>query len=134
MGRKGMNEADEFSLAVIEEVQEAIKASGKSNAEVIKQAKISQDYFYTRMRGEKPFNTNDISRIADVIGIDALSLLMKASRQSEIRKTETAISSLSEDEKADLAMRDLGQSDFGIAALRDGNKKKESEHFADEGA
>lgn len=41
---------------------------------------------------------------------------------------------LSEEEKVALAMRDLGQSDFGIAALRDKNKKKESEHFADDGA
>jgi hypothetical protein len=41
---------------------------------------------------------------------------------------------LSEDEKVAIAMRDLGKNGMGLAALRDGNKKRESEHFADEGA
>lgn len=129
-----MNEADDFSLAVINEIQEAIKDSGMSNAEVIKQAKISQDYFYTRMRGEKPFNTNDISRISDVIGVDALSILMKASQAINSKEVKASTRNLSDDELADIAMNDLTHGALGLAASRDKNKKRESEHFADEGA
>ncbi|MEE8725000.1 MAG: hypothetical protein SOI15_02875 [Bifidobacterium crudilactis] len=118
-----MNEADEFSLAVIEEVQEAIKASGKSNAEVIKQAKISQDYFYTRMRGEKPFNTNDLSRIADVIGIDALSLLMNASKAIEKAKVSFNPDVMSEEEKKQWTLDHM--EDYGFAANTNPNKEQE---------
>ncbi|MCI1889615.1 MAG: hypothetical protein LKI98_04165 [Bifidobacterium crudilactis] len=129
-----MNEADEFSLAVIEEVQEAIKASGKSNAEVIKQAKISQDYFYTRMRGEKPFNTNDISRIADVIGIDALSLLMNASKAVEKAKVAFNPDAMSEDEKKRLIMEKVRRGDLGLAANYDPDKEAERDYYPDAGA
>ncbi|MFT8927320.1 MAG: hypothetical protein ABF889_07960 [Bifidobacterium sp.] len=60
--------------------------------------------------------------------------MIKASLAIESEKTKINISSLSEDDKVALAMQDLGQSGFGVAVSRDGNKRKESEHFADEGA
>jgi ribosome-binding factor A len=78
MGRKGISVPSEFSTEIIDAVQRAIDNSGMSNAEVIRKANISQDYYYTRTRYEKPFNTNDISRIAAVIGIDPYEIINEA--------------------------------------------------------
>jgi hypothetical protein len=122
MGRKGMNEADQFSLSVIEEVQKAIQESGMSNAEVIKRAKISQDYFYTRTRGEKPFNTNDISRIAEVLGIDPLMILRRASAVIENDGLTVDPSALSEDERKRLALSGT----YDLAANENPDKRYES--------
>ena len=112
MGRKGMNEADHFSKGVIEQVQEAITASGMSNAEVIKRSHISQDYFYTRMRGEKPFNTNDISKIAEVLGVDAFGLLIKAgdiaSKLASDPKSFDLASDFDPNKEAERKMDDFG--------------------------
>lgn len=84
MGRKGMNSSDEFSNEVAREIQRAIETAGISNAEVMRRTHISQDYFYSRMRGEKPFNTNDVSRIAEAIGANAFAILIKAAEQSDL--------------------------------------------------
>ncbi|MCI2149329.1 hypothetical protein [Bifidobacterium crudilactis] len=117
-----MNEADQFSLSVIEEVQKAIQESGMSNAEVIKRAKISQDYFYTRTRGEKPFNTNDISRIAEVLGIDPLMILRRASAVIENDGLTVDPSALSEDERKRLALSGT----YDLAANENPDKRYES--------
>lgn len=73
-----MDEAQGFSLDVINEVRRAIDESNISDSEIIEKAEMSRDYFYKRMRGEKPFNTNDISKIADVLGVDAFLILRRA--------------------------------------------------------
>lgn len=117
-----MNEADQFSLSVIEEVQKAIQESGMSNAEVIKRAKISQDYFYTRTRGEKPFNTNDISRIAEVLGIDPLMILRRASAVIENDGLTVDPSALSENERKRLALSGT----YDLAANENPDKRYES--------
>lgn len=117
-----MNEADQFSLSVIEEVQKAIQESGMSNAEVIKRANISQDYFYTRTRGEKPFNTNDISRIAEVLGTDPLMILRRASAAIENNGLTVDPSSLSEDERKRLALSGT----YDLAANENPDKRYES--------
>ena len=93
-----------------------------SNAEVIKQAGISQDYYYTRARYERPFNTNDIDRIAEVIGVDPYSIFDEASAKLgdvEDRKRITM---------SKLANR------LGLAAYLDENKEAERDADPDAGA
>ena len=108
MGKKGMQKADKFSQRVAEEVQKAITNAGLSNAKVIRDAHMSQDYFYRRMRGEKPFTTNDISKIAEAIGVEPFALMLKAAGNNI--------------------------DDLGIAADHDENKEAESHYDPDAGA
>lgn len=122
MGRKATGIASDFSKEVIDAVQEAINRSGMSNAEVIKQAGISQDYYYTRARYERPFNTNDVDRIAEVIGVDPYSIFDEASAklgEVEDRKRITM---------SKLAKR------LGLAAYLDENKEAERDADPDAGA
>lgn len=129
-----MNEADQFSLSVIEEVQKAIQESGMSNAEVIKRANISQDYFYTRTRGEKPFNTNDISRIAEVLGIDPLMILRRASAKIEKSAKPADPTMLTDEEKTQFVLNQLRNGDTTLAANYDPNKEAERDYYPDAGA
>lgn len=127
-----MDEADVFSREVIRSIQDAIANSGLSNAEVIKRAHISQDYFYTRTRGEKPFNTNDISRIAEVLGLDALQLLREAGRRAEKRgkpEEQNTVDPLllSDEEKVQLVLKKIAADDQTLAASTDPYKKYEKE-------
>lgn len=120
-----MQNADDFSLEVIDLIQKAIADSGLSNAEVIKRTQISQDYFYTRARGEKPFNTNDISRICNVLGINPLQLMSRASSAGERKHVDKDI----DYEQARLArtmakIQDPEQR-MTLAAYRDPDKGKE---------
>ena len=78
-----MDEAYGFSLDVINEIRRAINESGISDMEITKRAGMSRDYFYKRMRGERPFNTNDISKIADALGMDAFIILRRAAERAQ---------------------------------------------------
>ncbi|MEK0307897.1 hypothetical protein [Bifidobacterium favimelis] len=111
--------------------------------EIIKKSGMSQDYFYTRMRGEKPFNTNDISYIADILGVDALDLLREAGeRPASSRRapatpttqagetvTVTGIdpSTMSEDEKVRFVLKKIKAGDQTLAAMTDPDKEREEE-------
>ena len=95
MGTKGMGEAEGFSLDVINEVQRAITESGMTKSEVHERAGMSQAYFYKRMRGEAPFNTNDIGRLADVLDMDAFIILRRAANAQEPRgAVESALANI----------------------------------------
>ncbi|WP_340468902.1 hypothetical protein [Bifidobacterium favimelis] len=138
-----MKAADPFSMDVIRIIQDAIAASGMTNMEIIKKSGMSQDYFYTRMRGEKPFNTNDISYIADILGVDALDLLREAGeRPASSRRapatpttqagetvTVTGIdpSTMSEDEKVRFVLKKIKAGDQTLAAMTDPDKEREEE-------
>lgn len=127
-----MNEADAFSKEVIKQIQEAISASGLSNAEIIKRSNISQDYFYTRMRGEKPFTTNDISRIGHAIGVNPMRILIEAGSRSGTsfageQHAEVDPSRMSEDEKVQYVLNKLKSGDQTLAASIDPYKEYEKE-------
>lgn len=130
-------------MDVIRIIQDAIAASGMTNMEIIKKSGMSQDYFYTRMRGEKPFNTNDISYIADILGVDALDLLRKAGERpasstttpatptSQAGETVTVTgidpSTMSEDEKVRFVLKKIKAGDQTLAAMTDPDKEREEE-------
>ena len=117
-----MAKADKFSMSVVKKLEKAITESGLSKSEVIRRASISQDYFYSRTRGDKPFTTNDISRIAKVIGVDPILLLRAAAKASESQRIITDPSTLSEEEAERLALSDQ----YGKAANDNPEKELES--------
>ncbi|SJM69327.1 hypothetical protein FM112_14075 [Gulosibacter sp. 10] len=61
-------------------MQDAVGKSGRPIADVLEDAGISRNYYYKRLRGEMPFNTNDLSRIAAAVGIDMFDLLVAATQ------------------------------------------------------
>lgn len=122
-----MNEADDFSMEVIDLIQQAIADSGFSNAEVIKRTHISQDYFYTRTRGEKPFNTNDISRICNVLDINPMQLMSKAAATVEAKRAEQARTC---DHEARIARtKQHLASGIALAAYQDPDKERGMDPF-----
>jgi transcriptional regulator with XRE-family HTH domain len=129
-----MSQIDKFTDKVITELEKARQDAGMTTQELISRSGIRRSTYFRKMRGQTDFTTSDIDAIAQALKVDPFLILRKASSAVKHETVEIDPSMLSEDEKAALAMRDLGQSDFGIAALRDKNKEKESEHFADEGA
>lgn len=122
MGSKGMEKAYGFSLDVINEVRRAIDESGLKDFEVFKAAEMSRDYFYKRMSGEKPFNTNDLTKISGVLGLDAFFILRRAAARADRREVASVASQLD----AVLAKKKMQQIDFEKAAYVDENKKAES--------
>lgn len=52
--------------------------SGRPVAQVIADAGFSRNYYYKRARHEMPFNTNDISQIAQAIGLEPDAILEEA--------------------------------------------------------
>ena len=92
-----MGEAGDFSRRVIGNIDYAIGHDPRSAAEIVRQAGMSKNYFYVRMRGEKPFNTNDVDALAEVLGLDPFDLLSpRSSNVTELRPRGT-VGSVPED-------------------------------------
>lgn len=75
-----------FSVAIASVIDREIGLSGKPVAHVLKEAGISRNYYYKRIRGENVFNTNDMSAIAAAIGMDPFELTRRA--LDEMKKGE----------------------------------------------
>ncbi|MFF2053770.1 hypothetical protein ACFVU2_19355 [Leifsonia sp. NPDC058194] len=74
MTRKAGAPADEYGLRIVERLREAIDRSGRTDKSVYEAARLSSNYFYIRMRGERPFTVNDIGALARVLDLDPLVL------------------------------------------------------------
>lgn len=127
-------QSDQFSMLLTQKLIDAVKEKGFKTTVVAKEIGIGQASMSRYINGVREMPMSTFMAICSYADINPQRLFNAAYTQSGVEQVAIDPSMLSEDEKADLAMRDLGQSDFGVAALRDGNKKKESEHFADEGA
>jgi transcriptional regulator with XRE-family HTH domain len=127
-------QSDQFSMLLTQKLIDAVKEKGFKTTVVAKEIGIGQASMSRYINGVREMPMSTFMAICSYADINPQRLFNAAYTQSGVEQVAIDPSMLSEDEKADLAMRDLGQSDFRIAALRDGNKKKESEHFADEGA
>ncbi|UAJ78362.1 hypothetical protein IT072_13955 [Leifsonia sp. ZF2019] len=80
MVKRGMGESNTFSQRIADEIDHAINMSGRSVSDVITEAGMSRNYYYKRLRGEMPFNTNDISELSDVVGVNPLDIMRAAAR------------------------------------------------------
>lgn len=68
VGRRALGEASAWSMALVRAVTELRDASGLTNQELVDRAGMSASYFYARLRGDAPFDTNDIEKLAAALG------------------------------------------------------------------
>jgi transcriptional regulator with XRE-family HTH domain len=78
MGQKPTGPAYGFARNVIRVIDEARQEAGMTKAALIEASGIPANTFHTRMRGERPFDLNDIDKIAQALGCDPILLLHKA--------------------------------------------------------
>lgn len=81
MSKKSAGKASSFSLRVVEQIEDARAQSGITQAELFAAAGMSQNYYYSRLRGDLPFNTNDIDKLALVLKCDPLLILRRAAQR-----------------------------------------------------
>jgi len=55
-------------MALVRAVTSLRDASGLTNQELVDRAEMSASYYYARLRGDAPFDTNDIERLAAALG------------------------------------------------------------------
>lgn len=55
-------------MALVRAVSSLRDASGLTNQELVERAEMSASYYYARLRGDAPFDTNDIERLAAALG------------------------------------------------------------------
>lgn len=79
MGKRASGAASSYSRRVSEAVKLVRARSGLSNADLIREAGFSTNYFYVRLRGEAPFDTNDLDRIARALNIEVEDITHTAS-------------------------------------------------------
>ncbi|UOQ56043.1 hypothetical protein MUN78_10040 [Leucobacter allii] len=84
--RATAGEPTDFSSAVAETIDRQIGLSGIPVAHVIKEAGLSRNYYYKRIRGEGMFNTNDIDTIARALGMDPFDLIRMALAEMSRKK------------------------------------------------
>lgn len=70
-----MGELSRLSWRVIDTIQKTIDSLDMTDAEVIAKSGVPRNTFYRKMRGETPFNTDDLDRIATALGVDPFTLL-----------------------------------------------------------
>lgn len=68
VGRRALGEASAWSMALVRAVTELRDESGLTNQELVDRAEMSASYFYARLRGDAPFDTNDIEKLAAALG------------------------------------------------------------------
>lgn len=59
-----------FSQAVTDAVMAAISEAGKSMREVARESGISKTRLHGRLHNDLPFNTDELARIASVLGVE----------------------------------------------------------------
>lgn len=68
VGRRSLGEASAWSMDIVKAVSFIREAVGMSNQELVDGSGMSASYYYARMRGAAPFDTNDIERLAFTLG------------------------------------------------------------------
>lgn len=94
MVRAQVDGADEFSRRIVLNIErfrdnpEQTNRSPKvvlTNRDLARAAGLSENYFYIRMRYEKPFNTNDLSALAKALGVSPDDLLAEPAEDPVLR-------------------------------------------------
>ena len=67
-----------FNWRVLDEIERAIDASGKTRAQIIQLSGMRRNTFFVKMRGETPLTTEDISKLAIAVDMDPIFLLRNA--------------------------------------------------------
>lgn len=76
MPRKGTGPATSFSRRVARVIDQVRSRSGMSHSELAQRVDLSENYLFSRLRGDAPYNTNDLDRIAHAFGMEPTELLL----------------------------------------------------------
>ena len=71
-----MGEITAFSWKVIDNIQKLIEARRITDAQVIARSGIPRNTFYRKMRGETPFTTDDLDKVARALEVDPAHLML----------------------------------------------------------
>ena len=128
MGTRAYTADDDFSRAVTARIQQAVNESGISKTQLIHLTGLSRNYVYKRLRGEGPWNTNDIHRISSVLGIDPGALMAGAA--ADANKQAAADSEKQATQRVSEILRSLSDT-FALAADDDTARDEEGTHVED---
>ncbi|WP_146081245.1 hypothetical protein [Rathayibacter rathayi] len=78
MGKRANPAVTAQREAIIEAVLFFRDEAGLTNADIIRVGKFSVNYYYTRLRGEMPFDTDDLARIGAALGIKWQDIAIRA--------------------------------------------------------
>lgn len=109
-------------------IQQAVNESGISKTQLIHLTGLSRNYVYKRLRGEGPWNTNDIHRISSALGIDPGTLMAGAA--ADANKPATADSEKQATQRVSEILRSLSDT-FALAADDDTARDEEGTHVED---
>lgn len=126
MARGSKNEVTEDSKRIIDVCRQLLKNSGITIDEFFDSSRLSNNYWYKRMRYEAPLNTSDVEHIASTFGLTSLDIYTRAlgsdaARAYEARERESRIT----DDLIEPRFEDLPPQE--LAASRDRNRDMESE-------
>lgn len=79
MGKRAAGAATAYSLRVVAAIRVLRDRAEITNTELMRRAGFSANYFYTRLRGESPFDLNDLDRIARALSLDVHDITHLAS-------------------------------------------------------
>lgn len=82
---KSTGPSGDLGQAVANEVARLKKNAGMSNRELAKRIGVTHPYIGDRLSHAKPFDLNDVARIAEVFGITPVELLTQAEQRSKGR-------------------------------------------------
>lgn len=68
MGRRSLGEAGAWSMDLVRAIAQLRDSAGITNQQLIERSDMSVTYYYARMRGAAPFDTNDIEKLARALG------------------------------------------------------------------
>lgn len=89
MGRRPASTSTAFSRRVVRAIEQLRDQRRLSNTELIRAAEFSANYFYIRLRGEAPFNTNDIEKLANALNVEPYELLRLAQSDDLVADDES---------------------------------------------
>lgn len=136
--------AERFAQLFGAELKGTIASHGYSQGQVADELGHARSTMSKWLNAKPPIDVAIARKICDYIGADISDVTNSANKRllddlGPWPPIEIDPAAMTEDEKVDIAMRDfekarMGKEEVELAALRDENKKRESEHFADEGA
>lgn len=78
MGRKPSDKPQAFARAVVDVIETQRERVGLTQAKLLDMADMSANYYAKRKRYELPLDTNDVSRLAEALGISAFDVMRDA--------------------------------------------------------
>ncbi|WP_323985936.1 helix-turn-helix domain-containing protein [Microbacterium plantarum] len=77
-----------FNWRVIDQIEKLINDSGLTRAEIIARSGIRRNTFFVKMRGETALTTDDISKLADALGVEPEVIFTRAAGERTATVTE----------------------------------------------